>query len=222
MTIEAASMRMAAWLERAWLERYLDRHLSAEEEASFEAYILDKPDLLVEVESDLNLRDAVAATNGVPGFGIREDRNGAFGQSIATKRRGLIGPLTALAATLVLGAGIGRYSLNTRPEGASVVASPARISFYKTRGDELESRVEQENDASTLMILDFVVDAGASSVTFAIDGATPVPLKIGKDGYASALIPRDELRLAERVHLEYTVAGVKKPLAFAVDPAWFK
>jgi hypothetical protein len=53
--------RMTAWLEQAWLTRYLDRQLGSEETAWFEAYVLDKPELLATIEIDTSLRDALAA-----------------------------------------------------------------------------------------------------------------------------------------------------------------
>ena len=55
------SVRMAAWLESAWLARYLERELSSDEAAWFEGYLLDKKDLLAMVEADTHLRDALAA-----------------------------------------------------------------------------------------------------------------------------------------------------------------
>ena len=39
--------RMAAELERRWLDRYLNRELSSDDRDWFESYLLDKPDLLV-------------------------------------------------------------------------------------------------------------------------------------------------------------------------------
>jgi len=53
--------RMTAWLEQAWLIRYLDRQLAGEEADWFEAYALDKPELLAMIEVDTRLRDALAA-----------------------------------------------------------------------------------------------------------------------------------------------------------------
>jgi hypothetical protein len=49
---------MAEWLEQAWLDRYLARQLKPEESDWFEAYILDKEDILARVEDDCLLRDA--------------------------------------------------------------------------------------------------------------------------------------------------------------------
>jgi hypothetical protein len=43
---------MAAWLEQAWMERYLNRELSESESDWFEAYLLERPELLGELRAD--------------------------------------------------------------------------------------------------------------------------------------------------------------------------
>lgn len=64
------SVRIVAWMENAWLVRYLDRQLSDDEVAAFEAYALDKPELLALIEADTNLRDALSeAALNTPGDG---------------------------------------------------------------------------------------------------------------------------------------------------------
>ena len=55
--------RSSAWLERVWLARYLDRTLDEDEIARFEAYVLDKPELLGEIDADTALRDSLAAAS---------------------------------------------------------------------------------------------------------------------------------------------------------------
>jgi anti-sigma factor RsiW len=55
----AVSVRIVAWMETAWLVRYLDRELSDDEAVAFEAYVLDKPELLAQIEADTNLRDTL-------------------------------------------------------------------------------------------------------------------------------------------------------------------
>jgi hypothetical protein len=52
---------MTAWLEQAWLARYLDRQLAGDETTWFEAYVLDKPELLAMIDADTRFRDALAA-----------------------------------------------------------------------------------------------------------------------------------------------------------------
>ena len=61
MTDVAPGTRMAEWLEQAWLERYLARQLGPEESDWFEAYMLDKAELLDQVEDDTALREAIRA-----------------------------------------------------------------------------------------------------------------------------------------------------------------
>lgn len=50
-----------AWLGQVWLVRYLDRQLAGEEAQWFEAYAMDRPELLATIEADTRLRDALAA-----------------------------------------------------------------------------------------------------------------------------------------------------------------
>jgi hypothetical protein len=60
MTPTTSLARMNAWLEQAWLTRYLDRQLASDETTWFEAYVLDKPELLVMIDADTRFRDALA------------------------------------------------------------------------------------------------------------------------------------------------------------------
>ena len=53
--------RMRAWLEQAWLIQYLDRQLAAEEATWFEAYAMDRPELLRTIDADTRLRAALVA-----------------------------------------------------------------------------------------------------------------------------------------------------------------
>ena len=53
--------RMTTWLEQVWLDSYLDRQLAGEEAQWFEAYAVERPELLVTIETDTRLRDALAA-----------------------------------------------------------------------------------------------------------------------------------------------------------------
>jgi hypothetical protein len=61
MTPTTSLTRMSAWLEQAWLSRYLDRQLESDEAIWFEAYVLDKPELLAMIDADTRFRDALAA-----------------------------------------------------------------------------------------------------------------------------------------------------------------
>jgi hypothetical protein len=60
MMLPDPGARMTPWLEAAWLQRYLERRLDAEETAWFEAYLMDKPELVDRLEADSDLRDGLA------------------------------------------------------------------------------------------------------------------------------------------------------------------
>jgi hypothetical protein len=127
--------RMTAWLEQAWMVRYLDHQLASEEANWFEAYALDKPELLAMIEADTRLRDALAAdasmrhmersvdhdgrqggaTGDTPG-GVSEPTPLALARDKAEVRaqakvrfaaNGRAPAWLAMAATLVLGLGLG-------------------------------------------------------------------------------------------------------------------
>ncbi|MCB1601941.1 MAG: hypothetical protein R3F18_06265 [Lysobacterales bacterium] len=59
MTVYHPTDTMPAWLERAWMDRYLDRELDDDERNWFEAYMLDRPQLIEELEADEAVRAAV-------------------------------------------------------------------------------------------------------------------------------------------------------------------
>lgn len=63
MMLPDPGARMTPWLEAAWLQRYLERRLDAEEAAWFEAYLMDKPELIDRLEADSDLRDGLAGAS---------------------------------------------------------------------------------------------------------------------------------------------------------------
>ena len=159
------SVRMAAWLESAWLARYLERELSSDEAAWFEGYLLDKEDLLAMVEADTHLRDALAAgpatwrsstrsvpqggalgaprARGAPGGGqpaaiLRSSRAaGTDGATSTPSRSRPRQPLRAfaLAASLLVGVGLGWFSTHaTAPGAPALIPSPTRMVFDTMRG----------------------------------------------------------------------------------------
>lgn len=52
---------MPHWLERAWMDRYLDRELDDGERDWFEAYLLDRPLLVEELEADEAVRTVASS-----------------------------------------------------------------------------------------------------------------------------------------------------------------
>ncbi len=61
MTAYHPTDTMPNWLERAWMDRYLDRELTDEERNWFEAYLLDRPQLIEELEADEAVREALTS-----------------------------------------------------------------------------------------------------------------------------------------------------------------
>ena len=135
MTPTTTPTRMTAWLEQAWMVRYLDRQLASEEANWFEAYALDKPELLAMIEADTRLRDALASDASIRHMERSVDRGGRQGGATGDAPRGVSEPVPlaygrekteahaqakvrfaangrapawlAMAATLVLGLGLG-------------------------------------------------------------------------------------------------------------------
>ena len=73
MTELAPGTRMAGWLEQAWMERYLARQLGEAESAWFEGYMLDKAELLDQLDADSDLRDAVHSAVATGAYGASAD-----------------------------------------------------------------------------------------------------------------------------------------------------
>ncbi|HSC12124.1 MAG TPA: hypothetical protein VLC97_14210, partial [Rhodanobacteraceae bacterium] len=93
MTPTTTPTRMTAWLEQAWMVRYLDRQLASEEANWFEAYALDKPDLLAMIEADTRLRDALAADASIRHMERSVDRGGRQGGATGDAPRGVSEPV---------------------------------------------------------------------------------------------------------------------------------
>jgi hypothetical protein len=189
---------MAPWLERAWLMRYLDRQLGSDEQAWFEGYLLDKPELLDQLEADTALRDAVGAQPAACSQGAAGDRTtvaegSAQGQTYAgphalgpdqasaeilARRQAQSQPVgdlggrwLALAAGLV--AGIGLMWIGTTLDqdgGAALVVNPPRIIFDTLRGQLTDPRVEPGDPASPVMVVEVPVPPGASAASARLQG----------------------------------------------------
>jgi hypothetical protein len=189
---------MAPWLERAWLMRYLDRQLGSDEQAWFEGYLLDKPELLDQLEVDTALRDAIAAQRAACSLGAAGDPVAAApGETAGRADAGFHGPgpdhaaagadlrrrahpqalgdsrarWLALAAGLV--AGIGLMWIGTMFDHggrAALVVNPPRIIFDTLRGQLTDPRLEPGDPASTVMVVEVPVPPGASAVSARLQG----------------------------------------------------
>lgn len=199
--------RMAAWLESAWLARYLDRQLDGDENAWFEAYLLDKPELLDTVEADNALRETLAAAprgrdGAEPAPRARQDARTRAAWSPARS-------LMAIAASLALGVGAGWFARRAdapRPSN-DVIANPARMVFDTMRGGPVEPHLERSSDADAWLLVEVAVPADARDVALAVPGKATQALVPSPDGFASFLVPRDAVGGMTGARVEYVEAG---------------
>lgn len=209
--------RLAPWLESAWLQRYLDRQLDADETAWFEEYVVGKPHLLERIDADSDVRDAVAhgaaelrsvqaeAAEAVPhdvplhATPVRA----ASGATAAPHRRRYGAAISALAATIVAGVGIGWFGRQAlAPSAPSVIASPMRVVFDPERGADSPPRIDHRQSVSAYVLIEAPVPPGASDIDFVID-ADANRVTPSSDGFVSVLVDRKGLNAGTRVVLRY-------------------
>ena len=216
MASDATNNPMSPWLERVWLERYLERGLSPEETQSFEAYMLDKPELLAAVESDTDLRDGLV----LPGIAIdaapaAPDAATPIAAATAAKRRGP-GAWMPMAATLVLGFALGLLLQGlpgVQEQAGDVIASPTRVVFDTMRGAELEPRIEPGSPGTDAMLIEVGMPPAATDITVRIGDGPELPLVLSPDGFVSFVTADSSARAAS---ISYHLEGkpVRREIAF--------
>lgn len=210
-----ATTRMAGWLESAWLARYLDRQLEGEELAWFEAYLLDKPELLAMVEADNGVRDAVAA-------GAIQPASGPFAGVADTQARGMRARMPndanrgagttrlAWAAMLALGLGVGWLGHGLLREDAAVpgvVTNPMRMVFDTMRGAAEPPIVERAGGNSSHVLIEVAIPANAQQVQLLLGDEPPRALVPSADGFASFLVAREVMRNRQPAKVRYLFDG---------------
>ena len=197
--------RMAAWLESAWLARYLERQLDGEELAWFEAYLLDKPELLDMVDADNALWDTLATMprergDVEPTPHVQHPRSAP-----ARSPRAWM----ALAASLVLGIGAGWFAHRADAPSSSneVIANPARVVFDTMRGEPVEPHVERASSNSAWLLVEVAVPADARDVVLTVPGKAAQALLPSPDGFVSFLLPRHAITDVSGAQVEYVEAG---------------
>lgn len=190
--------RMAAWLESAWLARYLDRQLEGEELAWFEAYLLDKPELVEAVEVDEAMRRALVTASG----------DGAISEQRGGSRRSP--NIWRFAAMFVIGAAAGLLA-NAIPRGSSrqnVWANPTRV-VYETMRDVGATRptVELGASASPYVLVEISIPPDAVDVTLDVDDLRGQRMTVSSDGFVSFLVERAKFTPSTTAVLEYRSGG---------------
>ncbi|MEO5560398.1 MAG: hypothetical protein ABIO49_10960, partial [Dokdonella sp.] len=222
---------MAAWLESAWLARYLDRQLSGDEAAWFEAYLLDKPELLGMVEVDNALRDGLAvevvALRSEVDSGRQREAGSDVGEVLAANttssfehtpklRSAAISRFPArvgVAASLVLGLGIGwmsQHALVSRHEAENLIANPTRVVFDTMRGTPSAPEIERADSRSPYVLVEVAVPPGAEAVTLDVGGPTRTALSPSAEGFVSFLIARVEIGPLKKAVVRYSIGGSEK------------
>jgi hypothetical protein len=211
VTTAEPTARMAAWLEHAWLENYLARALSTEESAWFEAYVLDKADLLDMIEADTLLRDGMASQStvqaGAAANVVALDPRNEHGVRGANLRQ----PYWALAASLAVGVGIGALTGIAQRSGSrdsDVVANPTRLVFDTMRGEAVAPHVEHAGSAAQYVLIEAAVPDGADDVVVLLQRHAPIALQPSRDGFVSVLLSRNVLAKAfGPAVLQYRLSG---------------
>lgn len=214
MNPNATNVRMSAWLERAWLSQYLERTLDDAETAWFEAYVLDKPELLHAIEMDTDLRDGLAA---VANHGLARDQRAV---TSARPRGPRVATPLALAATVVLGIGLGAVMQRTMFSGtdADVVANPGRVVYDTLRGEASAPTYEPSAVRSEYLLIEVALPADATGIELRVGNEPPRPLRLSADSFASFLITRERAREVRNATIHYTTGTDQfdKPIVLPV------
>jgi len=231
--------RLSAWLEQVWLLRYLDRQLDGDETKWFEAYVLDKPDMLALIEADLDLRDALAAeaarstrqaatdaprrisTDAVATNDVQPTAVGAIASrpvsSPGHARRSPPARL-GLAAALLVGLGAGWLASGARApaSGPALVPSPTRIVYDTMRGEAAPPRVEHADSRSPYVLVEVAVPPGAENILLKMAEMPEQALTPSPDGFVSFFVRRETLAKSRDARIEYSILGkeTRLPIAF--------
>ena len=219
--------RLAAWLEAAWLERYLDRQLTAEEAAWFETYVIDKLDLLQKIDADSDLRDGVmgvgiTAENDMVEHKIMELPVVRSRQPVPRMRFGA--QATAWAASLILGVGIGvlatRHADSLALRSAEIIVNPTRMFYDTQRGAERNSEVahiDHKASNSSYVLIEQSVPSDAASIVLRADGQEDRELRPSSDGLVSFLFARASVGKLTNLRIEYVTHGTKQSVSIPTN-----
>lgn len=192
---------MAPWLEQAWMERYVDRALAADENAWFETYLLDKPHLLDRWSTELALRDGVNLVDRQAGTVVAAPSAPATSSPAPLAHARALAPrrrqwhLSALAASVAMafGAGVVVNGLFRADRSDSLIADPTRIVIDASRGAPPAPNIENAASSSPFILIDALVPPDASYVAVRGPGMPEHALSVSKDGVATLLLRRSDV-----------------------------
>jgi hypothetical protein len=215
----AQGSRLAPWLETAWLQRYLERRLDAEESAWFEAYLIDKPGLLDRLERDIDLRDGLGLVHDTSAAEVSQPTDDDVLQRRARRSRGRYLRPLALAATLVAGVGIGWFGRLAAPDGAAVVfANPMRVVYDTERGSATPPHIEHADSDSPYALIEVALPPGAQAIGLHVGGVPAKALQASAEGFASFLVARPLVTRGASAELTWELDGVRSSKTLALGP----
>jgi hypothetical protein len=195
---------MAAWLESAWLARYLDRQLEGEELAWFEAYLLDKPELVGAVEVDNELWDSLQS----PSTGKPLEWKGGT-------EKPALGRIFGYAAAIAFAAGAGWFGRALSLDGSpALIPSPTRIVLDTMRGPEQQPRIYAPPSAYALIEVAVPDEARDISVVL---GRREMPLVRARDGFASFVVRGALLERNTTLQVQYVQNGKLQTQEFPIS-----
>lgn len=198
---------LPVWLESAWLEQYLSHSLSDEETEWFEAYMLDKPHLITEIEADTTLRDGLVLSREQVSIA-----NAGTQDTVQLKpstghdhRRWL--PM-AWAASIFVACGLG-WTFSEQPGDVQMelVSSPTRWVFDSMRGVNSQPLIHPGNPESRYLLIEVGMPPDAEQIQLHIADETSVSLVLSPDSFVSFLLPRERLDNSVPPRIEYVSAG---------------
>jgi hypothetical protein len=215
---------MTAWLEQAWMERYLERQLADDEAAWFETYLLDKPHLHDQWSADLALRDGSrlvqqeqtrSAAPAPDAFGTPTPTVSAHAHALASRRRRWRLPAVAASLAVAFGAGLVLDAVVRSQRADPLIADPTRIVIDASRGAGTEHPVENASSRSEFVLIDALVPPEADYVAVRGPGMPERRLTVSKDGVATLLLRRSDADRIGPLTLVVKAAGheFEKPLS---------
>ena len=207
---------MPSWLETVWLERYLDRKLASEECEYFEAYMLDKPHLIAEIEADSAVRDGLAMLTAVNLSKPNARSTSHAASSTRQPQRFVSWRPMALAASLVLAWALGWMFAGFNPGGSTstndmVIANPPRLVFDTLRGVDTPPLIHPGDPDSQHILVEVGLPSDAHAIALNLPGSeTAMPLVLSPDGFVTVLLPRHRLSTTTPLRITYQSAGVER------------
>jgi hypothetical protein len=126
----------------------------------------------------------------------------------------------AMAASLLLGVGVGWNAVRTRSTNAAppVIASPTRIIYDTMRGDSTPARIEHAASRSAYVLVEIAVPLTAEQVTLNIGDGRERALARSPDGFVTFLAERNTLAASADAHVTYIAGGRTQTRPLSLQP----